>query len=162
MSDNPYESPLVGGASAMSHEVQLANRSTRFVAALVDGLVMMVLIIPLSFILVAVANVDLSGVVGQLLGAILGIAVYLAINGSLLASNGQTVGKRLMGIKIVRTNGEKATFDRIVGYRLAPVWIVSMIPLVGGLIALINVLMIFRGSRKCLHDDIADTIVILA
>jgi uncharacterized RDD family membrane protein YckC len=162
MSDNPYESPLVGGVSAMSPGIQLANRSTRLVAAIIDGFVMMVIVIPLVFILVAVTRIDMSGVVGQLVGTLLGIGVFLAVNGSLLASNGQTVGKRAMGIKIARTDGEKATFDRIVGYRLLPIWIISMVPLIGGLIALINVLFIFRESRKCLHDDIADTIVILA
>ena len=162
MSTNPYESPLIGGVSAMAGEIQLADRITRLVATIVDGLIMMAVIIPVTFVLVLVARIELTEFMGQVIGAILGIIVYLAINGSLLASNGQTVGKRMMGIKIVRSNGEKATFERIVGYRLAPVWFVSMIPIVGGLLGLINVLMIFRANRKCLHDDIADTIVIRA
>jgi hypothetical protein len=38
---------------------------------------------------------------------------------------------------------------------------IAMIPYVGNVIALIDVLMIFRTSRKCLHDDIAGTKVIV-
>jgi hypothetical protein len=39
--------------------------------------------------------------------------------------------------------------------------VLAMIPIVGNFIALIDALMIFRASRKCLHDDIAGTKVIV-
>jgi hypothetical protein len=43
--------------------------------------------------------------------------------------------------------------------RYLPIWIVAMIPL-GGLLILVDVLMIFRQNHRCLHDDIADTVVV--
>ena len=85
-----------------------------------------------------------------------------AVNGYLLARNGQTVGKLALGIKIVRSNREKISFGRIIGLRCLPVWIVTSIPLVGGLIGLADILLVFREENNCLHDDIADTKVVKA
>ena len=39
---------------------------------------------------------------------------------------------------------------------------IALVPLVGWMYGLLDVLMIFRDSRKCLHDNIADTIVVKA
>ena len=39
-------------------------------------------------------------------------------------------------------------------------WVIASVPLVGSLYALVDALLIFRSSRKCLHDTIADTIVV--
>jgi len=36
----------------------------------------------------------------------------------------------------------------------------AFIPLFGQIDAIVNSLLIFRESRKCLHDNIADTIVV--
>jgi uncharacterized RDD family membrane protein YckC len=145
-------------------EIALADRGARFIASLIDG------------ILVGALNGLLAYAVGynifappsepsfglQVLLLLSGIGMSLAINGYLLAKNGQTVGKKLMNIKIVRTDGSKATFQRIVGMRLLPVWAVSAIPIVGALVTVVDVMFIFRENRKCLHDNIADTIVVKA
>ena len=53
---------------------------------------------------------------------------------------------------------------------LLPVWqivpwpwgLLGLVPLIGWLFALADALLIFRDSRKCLHDNIADTIVVTA
>ena len=37
-----------------------------------------------------------------------------------------------------------------------------MVPFVGGLVSLVDALLIFRDDRRCLHDEIADTIVVTA
>ena len=76
--------------------------------------------------------------------------------------NGQTVGKKLLKIKIVRSDGTAADFQRIVVFRLLPVYLVQLVPVIGGFIGLLDVLFIFRSSRQCIHDQIADTIVINA
>jgi uncharacterized RDD family membrane protein YckC len=62
---------------------------------------------------------------------------------------GQTVGKRLMDIRVVRTDGARVTFARFV-------------PLFNVVIGLLDPLLIFRDSRQCLHDSIADTKVVTA
>jgi hypothetical protein len=38
--------------------------------------------------------------------------------------------------------------------------VVAMIPVVGGLISLVDIVLIFRRDRRCLHDHIAGTRVL--
>ncbi|MCL2161265.1 MAG: RDD family protein [Betaproteobacteria bacterium] len=122
-----------------------------------------------------------------ILNLVYGIVIFTIINFPLLCKNGQTVGKYACKIKIVRTDHSPADVDRIVFYRYLPIWIAmsvlsiwmlsntpppdkpfiptltDFIPLFLALILMAgNYLLIFRKSRKCLHDDIADTIVIKA
>ena len=41
-------------------------------------------------------------------------------------------------------------------------WAISIIPVIGSLVGLIDALLIFRDNRRCLHDNIADTMVVVA
>jgi uncharacterized RDD family membrane protein YckC len=70
------------------------------------------------------------------------------------------VGKRLLNIRIVRTDGRRAGFARLLFIRGGVTMVLYMIPLLGSLVALVDMLMIFRASRRCLHDVIADTVVV--
>jgi uncharacterized RDD family membrane protein YckC len=79
-----------------------------------------------------------------------------------LYKNGQTISKYLFGIKIVRTDGSRAGVWRILLLRGFVMGLIQQIPIVGIIIMILDPLLIFRDSRKCLHDDIADTIVIKA
>jgi uncharacterized RDD family membrane protein YckC len=79
-----------------------------------------------------------------------------------VARNGQSIGKRICGIKVVRTNGEKASFWRIFLLRNVVNAVPSFIPIVSYVYWLVDVLMIFGESRQCLHDRIASTIVVKA
>lgn len=145
-------------------EMELAGRGTRLGAAIIDGIIMMVT----AFATAMAMGINLFSPSGQpsfttQAGlALANIVWYLIINWHFLSKNSQSVGKKVMGIKIVRTDGSKADVQRIVGLRLVPIWVVSMIPFVGSLVAIVDCLLIFRESRKCLHDNIADTIVVKA
>lgn len=75
---------------------------------------------------------------------------------------GQTVGKRMLKIRIVRTNGERCGLLRVIFARVLPVGLLGAIPLVGWLFQLGDPLLIFREDRRCLHDLIADTMVVKA
>jgi len=173
-SNNPYLAPRspVRETPSLS-EFELAGRFIRLGANLLDGLIQLVALIPIVAIIilftigfnentldVLVAMED--SILLQLLSLVLGIAIFLAINYRLLRNYGQTIGKRICNIKIVRSDGSTADVQRIVLYRYLPVWIITQIPAIGAIFALVDALLIFRESRKCLHDDIADTIVIKA
>lgn len=160
--DNPYAPPLarVDDVVPADEGHQLAGRLTRLWASLIDALVQCVIGLPIIYLLWGFRNDP--GLRDSALNGLLGLVVFVAVNGVLLARHGQTVGKRLLKIRIVRGHGEPASLARLLVRRYLPVAIVSSIPLVGGLLAIINVLFIFRESRKCLHDSIADTIVIKA
>ena len=93
---------------------------------------------------------------------VLGFILFLLIHGYLIATRGQTVGKALLKIRIVRSDGSPASFGRIVGLRYLTTSVLASIPIAGTIYGLVDALMIFRASRRCLHDNIADTIVVTA
>jgi uncharacterized RDD family membrane protein YckC len=110
-----------------------------------------------------IPNVNSGFGIGSFLIQLLaGIGLFVLIQSYLLATQGQTVGKKLLGLRIVRSNGEAVAIGRMLGLRYFLGWIITMIPFIGALFALTDALLIFRDSRKCLHDNIADTIVVKA
>jgi uncharacterized RDD family membrane protein YckC len=167
--DNPYLAPKATVADVASGEIELAERTTRLGASIIDGLVqlavILIILFPIlnrrgleGFSVLFYENVLLSSV----LSVIVGFAVYSAVNFHLLRKNGQTIGKYVCKIKIVRSDGSPADVPRILLFRFLPMLVIPQVPLIGNIIGLINPLLIFRESRKCLHDNIADTIVIKA
>jgi len=89
-----------------------------------------------------------------------GVAVFLVVNGYLLVDRGQTVAKAMLGLRIVRPDGAKVSAGRILGLRYGVTYCINLVPFLGALYNLLDCLLIFRESRRCLHDNIADTIVI--
>jgi uncharacterized RDD family membrane protein YckC len=86
--------------------------------------------------------------------------VAVGIDVWLLHRYGQTIGKRIMGLRIVRSDGARATLVRLVFPRTIGPAVISAIPIVGSLFWLIDSLMVFTRDRRTLHDRMADTIVI--
>ena len=86
--------------------------------------------------------------------------VVIVINVNLLSRNGQTIGKRAVGTRIVRTDGSVVDLRRLIVLRWLPVFALRWIPLLGGLAGLADALVIFGNEKRCIHDYIADTIVI--
>lgn len=148
----------VGGLSAADLDARKASRGQRLAAAILDGVAIAVGMMLAVFGGSAISQGD-GGWVVLILG-VLAIAGVAAVNCVLLHQNGQTIGKRVLGIKVVRTNGDRISLGRIIGMRFIPISLLNAIPYLGGLISLTDSLMIFGNERRCLHDLIADTIVI--
>jgi uncharacterized RDD family membrane protein YckC len=173
---NPYQAPEAAVEYALPPgEFELAERGTRLLAIIVEFLILAGLIVVCFFIIVILGGLGLSLFRGLnsssdyvylvILGIILLIACpigYAILNIYLLYKNGQTVGKYFFGIKIVRTDGSRAGVWRILLLRWFVMWLIKSIPVIGFIITWLDPLLIFRESHKCLHDDIADTIVIKA
>ena len=99
-------------------------------------------------------------------------AVFTAMQGYLLATRGQTSGKWLVGTRIVRAdNDEVPTLARTLGLRygtlalglpstLLVLSINGVIPYVLIVFGLIDIALISRRDRRCLHDLIARTKVV--
>ncbi len=98
----------------------------------------------------------------MLMWAAVGFIVFLVVQGVPLNATGQTWGKRITGIKIVDLAGNKPPFGKLIGLRYLPVGVASNIPFIGPIISIVNVLLIFRGDRRCGHDLIAGTRVVQA
>lgn len=169
---NPYSSPQADfGAIAPESYLgsgELADRLPRFLAAFIDGLILMVPMIVIGILLgVVLAVLGIAdGILGGLIMTVASlagvVACFVLINGKLLSEQGQTWGKKIMEIRIVNDDGSRANFQDILLKRYLPVWVAGMIPIIGGVITLVDSLLIFRENRKCLHDDIAGTKVIKA
>lgn len=86
--------------------------------------------------------------------------VITGINWNFLLK-GQTLGKKLLNLRIVRRDGSAADRMHIITRRILPIWLVSAIPYIGPLICLADALCIFRPGNYTLHDDLADTTVVL-
>lgn len=158
MESNPYLPPSTEMGFQAQPDLVLASRSQRLGAVFLDGLVYILCAIPLLFMFVM--GEDFMTVLIALSGFI--YLLILATNAYFVIQNAQSIGKKFVGIKVVRENGENASFWRIVLHRNLFIIILSMIPFVGWLISLVDPLLIFRENHKCLHDEIASTNVVVA
>lgn len=176
MSINPYASPSTSGGEndfSLSESDELAGRFTRLAAAMVDGIPMLAITIPVMLATgyYARAQTQQIGFLEQLAMSLFGMFVMLALNGYLLATRGQTIGKMLTKIQIVDAeSGGLLPFLRVYVYRylwmLPFVFVVAFIPGTAddqliNFAALINILFIFGAARRCLHDYIAGSKVVL-
>jgi uncharacterized RDD family membrane protein YckC len=144
--------------------IQLATRGTRLGAAIIDVIIAMA-----AMWLVSVVTPwnpfnpqGFGWAKPQLLSPALGFLLFLAVNGWLLATRGQTVGKSLLKIRIARPDGSAASFGRLIGLRYGIGSVISIVPAAGQIWGIVDALLIFRNSRRCLHDSIADTVVLKA
>jgi uncharacterized RDD family membrane protein YckC len=145
----------------------LAGRGTRLGAALIDVVLAVIafgilaLVTPINIFNLGAARAGFT-IAAVLQNLIVGFVIFILIHGYLLATRGQTVGKKLLHIRIVRSDGSPASFGRLVGLRYLTTSVLASIPWFGTIYGLLDTLLIFRASRRCLHDNIADTIVVTA
>jgi len=162
--ENPYAPPRAKVSDVVqdTEELELAGRAVRLGAALLDGLVVAVLVyLPLivggAFSSVGADGMPrFSGMAGLL--ALAGLAVWIYFTIVYVSRNGQSIAKKWLGIKVVRTDGSPASLGRIWWLRNVVNGLLGVIPFYG----LVDALLIFSDSRQCIHDKIADTIVVVA
>ncbi len=141
----------------------LASRWQRSWASLLDTLIIMVVVIPVMYLTGALDGV-LKGVEPStsynILMGLFSLGVFAFLNGGLLVKKGQTIGKRLVGIKIVDLNGSLPTLKQHLIKRYAVYLFPGQIPVVGFIFSLVNLLFIFGEERRCIHDYAAGTKVV--
>ncbi len=164
---NPYAPPQAVVQDVLDPRagIVLADRGTRLGAAILDGLFMIPIYIGLIMALAggnAGTDVDAPANMGLLVGGIvvMGVSfvVWIWLTILYVMRNGQTIAKKLLGIKVVRSDGSRASFSRIFWLRNVVNALIGIIPLYG----VIDMLFIFGEARRCVHDHIADTIVVQA
>ncbi|MGB8643978.1 MAG: RDD family protein [Anaerolineae bacterium] len=119
----------------------------RLIAALIDGVIIGIA----GGILSAVGNmIDSSGTVGYLLSVLVGLGYYYYF----WTTTGQTIGKGVMKIKVVATDGTKVTpmkaVLRYVGYYVSAIFLLGYIWI------------LFDKDKQGWHDKIAGTYVVKA
>lgn len=163
---NPYAAPSARVEDIPSGELVLADRGTRLAAVIIDGMMFAAIGILAAVLIPALTagnpedNQALAVVVGLIMAV--GMIGLLVVNLVLLHRYGQTLAKRWLKIKVVRSSGDRCELWRIIVLRWLPVTLLGAIPLIGYAVSLVDALMIFRADYRCLHDLFADTIVIRA
>lgn len=165
MSENlftPPEANLVNETEVDSVS-NLASRWSRLGASLIDSFIMMLFLMPMMYFFgwfELIANGEQPSFLYTLAFGLLGIIIFIAVNLKFLIGNGQTIGKKLLNIKIVDMDGAKADLQKHLLKRYATYFIPSQVPIVGGIFSFINILFIFRKDKRCVHDLAGGTQVV--
>jgi uncharacterized RDD family membrane protein YckC len=170
----PVVPPLPAGVAAPA-VLPSASLGARFGGAFIDGLLKSLCWIP-TF--VAVQRAMAAEIVAgsrpsfawimtttneALLKSLPLLAVLAIVQCTLLALRGQSVGKLLVGTRIVRQrDGARAGFVQVVLLRSALPLAIEQIPLLGPLFWLVDVCFIFGEERRCVHDYMGGTKVVPA
>ena len=162
------------------NEVYLAERSQRFYAFFIDAIFSFGIsfIIPLFFSLFSVKSGNIVSIISLL--------IVIIIQGNFLIKDGQTIGKRLISIRIIDSSTlEVPSIRNIFIIRYLMIWQVpnflsiffinddsfqfnsstqsfstseNIISFVA-LLVLVQTLLIFRSDRRCGHDILSGTVV---
>jgi uncharacterized RDD family membrane protein YckC len=193
MSDPLQQNPFAPPRAAVQDDVGLplgqvvdATRMQRLLAVLVDSAVGLAALILLGIVIAATVGLGafthagtgadfasvFTGVVwlsGLLFVLALGWGIYNLV---LVYRYGQVFGKRIVGIRVVRSDGSRASLPRILFLRWGLLYVIAFVtgivatflhaPALANLLYLVDTLLIFRASRLCLHDQLGDTRVVTA
>jgi uncharacterized RDD family membrane protein YckC len=168
---NPYAAPSANLVSPMAANVQVADLGKRLGAALLDGLLAFLLVgVPYFFMAFSLGaenqgrngppefNTAAMVSIGVM---VVGMLALLVINIVMLATRGQTPGKRALGIRIATFPGaEKPGFVKAFLLRGLVNAMIGAVPCLGGIYSLVDICFIFQTDRRCIHDLIAGTHVI--
>jgi uncharacterized RDD family membrane protein YckC len=177
MNENPYSTPVSDSVVEEKFDggIVLADRGERFVAAFIDGLINSGLgfgigkILGIFYVRSAVAATTAQvtwlspppdGYGWAVAELFIHFLAFLAVNWVFLNESGQTIGKKIVKIRIATMDGQKPGMITLILKRYAFLKGMELIPTVGPLITLGGILMIFRSDRRCLHDFIAGTQVV--
>ena len=167
---NPYAPPqAIVDDISNPQEMVPAERLTRFFAALLDGIIFSVAFYLPVMLMAAGADsqggvTDEDGNINPLVitGTIVGFSVWCFFTIRFLSKNSQSIAKKFLDIKVVRSDGSRASIKRIFWARNVVISLLTAIPYIGWVIGLADGACIFSDTRQCLHDRIADTMVIKA
>lgn len=166
--------PVLEGATVAGGAV-LAHRWRRLVAAFIDGMLSGLALIPTTAAMMHVLMGKMDQIQSGQFGAqdmfpllmenIGKSAVLLVIlvvgQACLLAFRGQSVGKLLLGIRIVRfSTGAPADFLHVYIIRSFVPFLIGRIPILNFFFWITDICFIFREDQRCLHDLMADTQVV--
>jgi uncharacterized RDD family membrane protein YckC len=142
----------------------LAGRSSRLGAAIVDGLIFAVMVyVPMGIgAAIGTAGADNNNAAGAallLVGLTLaGFIVWAWLSLRQMKATGQSLAKKRFNIKVVLSDGSPVSLGTLIWKRNVLTWLLSLLPLY----SILELLFIFGEKRQCLHDRMANTIVVEA
>ncbi|GAA4692198.1 RDD family protein [Streptomyces youssoufiensis] len=161
---DPYGGdPYGGAADPLAGMPPLGGLGRRLVARIVDGLIVAIpvsVIMLLSFGGYDPTDPDDTGKSSatQIVFAL----VYFIYEGLMLTTRGQTVGKKLMKLRVAMLDNGANPTGQPGWFRAGTYALPQIVPCCGFLFWLVNILWCTwdRPYRQCLHDKVAKTVVV--
>lgn len=161
---NPMQNPIgygVGTSTTANLAEPLARLGARIIDAIIWIFIFMILAVTLGGGSAAVGNNDLGG--RAWIAGVLGTLITSAYEVLMVANKGGTVGKLLLGLKVVKEDGSPADLQTAIMRIVTN--LVGIVPVIGGyisaLVGLASIVMIFTDARKqTVWDKVAKTIVV--
>ncbi len=164
-SASPYSQSGYSSQIAASHPhamVEPADKLIRFLAWMIDVLIVVPFLFVLGFVLGLIPVIGL--LIGGMAGGLLGTAYFL-----LRDFNGASPGKMLLGLKVVSRNGQPADQKALIlrNVTLAAPHLLNLIPIIGWLFAIViavpvglteAICALVKGER--MGDMLAGTLVV--
>lgn len=172
----PPGQPAPGGGQPQAASGEPADLLTRFLAKLIDGVLLgiayaiLVAFFVFSLLFNAAAGGPFmgggNGYLASLVGTVLSTAIFLGYYAFLEANRGQTVGKMLLNIKVVGPDGGNPTMEQAVKRNAYfALSLLGIIPFIGGflsgvasLVAVIAIAVTINNNaqtRQGWHDEFA-------
>ncbi len=161
--NNAWQHLRIRWRGLLSQRPQPASRRSRLLAATIDGLLGLAIIAPIVSELgyFEAARFDAMSWSLRFVVIVLWIAQYLALHGWLLRQYGQTVGKRIVGIRVASYDDDRVPrLHRTLIMRHVVFVLLTQPGLWGSLFYLANIGRIFSADRRCWHDWFAYTWVV--
>jgi uncharacterized RDD family membrane protein YckC len=144
---NPYSPPKapLEVAEAVRPPIELASRAARLGAAVLDTIV--------------IVSAGAFGATIHPAAIFIAVAAIGGVNLWTLHRRRASIGKLAFGLRIVRSDGADVELWRIVFLRWLPVFLAGATRYLG-ILAVFDALFIFGRARRCVHDYLANTVVV--
>jgi uncharacterized RDD family membrane protein YckC len=135
----------------------LAGFWRRFVAYVIDGLVVGVVALVIEAIITSIVRGTYTDVGGYTRNGLVSLIIGIVYFGYLWSRNGQTLGYMALGIRLVRADGAPVSL----GLGIARYVLIYLSFLICLIPAIVSAFMIGLGSQKqAIHDLILGTLVV--
>ena len=163
MENKIYEPPKSELVESDTIQKPLASRWSRLFACIIDTIILLIFILPIMYFTGGFEGFEEAtepSILYELAMGVFSIVMFCLINVQLLLNHGQTVGKKILNIRIVSfDNANKASGEQLLR-RYSIYFLLGLLPVIGSLLDLINILFIFGAEKRCGHDLVAGTKVI--
>lgn len=138
-------------------QLRLASVKRRFVALLIDVMIVGIVLAIVTSIAAAIAGTiahALRTLTSTLFAGVIAPVAEVVYAGALLQRGGQTIGKMLMGVKVTRPDGTSISTAQAWGRSIVVGLFVNVLEILDCLPAL------FTPERTAVHDILANTRVV--
>ena len=118
----------------------LASLENRFFGAFIDGVLQTLIFAPILFISGDISEMIKGNINTSMINwdwFAYSVIIFLVLQGYFLVTRGQSIGKMIVGTRIVDEEGKIPSALKIVGLRHLAIMVINQVPYAGGLFSLV-------------------------